>query len=74
MQLSTRIKDAGIAIHHARGGILFYTAGSGNGLEVVEVVCPGLKIMKKMSHILKKGVRSKVQNAKMGLSITPRPF
>ena len=30
---STRIKDAGIAIRHSRGRILFYTAGSGNGLE-----------------------------------------
>ena len=26
---STRIKDAGIAIRHSRGSILFYTAGSG---------------------------------------------
>ena len=31
--LSTRIKDAGIAIRHSQGRILFYTAGSGNGLE-----------------------------------------
>ena len=30
--LSTRIKDAGIAIRHSREGILFYTAGSRNGL------------------------------------------
>ena len=29
---STRIKDAGIAIHHSRG-YLFYTAGSRNELE-----------------------------------------
>ena len=29
---STRIKDAGIAIRHSRGRILFYTAGSRNGL------------------------------------------
>ena len=35
---STRIKDAGIAIRHSRGGILFYTAGSGNGLEGVDSV------------------------------------
>ena len=33
---STRIKDAGIAIRHSRGRILFYTAGSGNGLEGVD--------------------------------------
>ena len=32
---STRIKDAGIAIRHSRGRILFYTAGSRNGLEGV---------------------------------------
>ena len=32
---STRIKDAGIAIRQSRGRILFYTAGSRNGLEGV---------------------------------------
>ena len=32
---STRIKDAGIAMRHSRGRILFYTAGSRNGLEGV---------------------------------------
>ena len=37
MALSTRIKDAGIAIRHSRGRILFYTAGSRNGLEGVDV-------------------------------------
>ena len=30
---STRIKDVGIGIRHSRGRILFYTAGSRNGLE-----------------------------------------
>ena len=39
MPLSTRIKDAGIAIRHSRGRILFYTAGSGNGLEGRGGVC-----------------------------------
>ena len=39
--LSTRIKDAGIAIRHSRGRILFYTAGSGDGLEGEDTVCPG---------------------------------
>ena len=39
LQFSTRIKDAGIAIRHSRGRILFYTAGSGNGLAGVETVC-----------------------------------
>ena len=33
--LSTCIKDAGIAIRHSRGGILFYTASSRNELEGV---------------------------------------
>ena len=37
---STCIKDAGIAIRHSRGGILFYTAGSKNGLEGMEAMCP----------------------------------
>ena len=32
---STCIKDAGIAIRHSQGRILFYTAGSRNGLERV---------------------------------------
>ena len=36
-RLSTRIKDAGIAIRHSRGRILFYTAGSRNGLKGVDV-------------------------------------
>ena len=36
LMLSTRIKDAGIAIRHSRGRILFYTAGSRNGLEGVD--------------------------------------
>ena len=35
-RFSTRIKDAGIAIRHSRWRILFYTAGSGNGLEGVD--------------------------------------
>ena len=35
LALSTRIKDAGIAIRHSRGRILFYTAGSRNGLKGV---------------------------------------
>ena len=38
---STRIKDAGIAIRHSRGRILFYTTGSRNGLERVVGDGPG---------------------------------
>ena len=41
--MSTRIKDAGIAIRHLRGRILFYTAGSRNGLERVDGKGPHLK-------------------------------
>ena len=37
---STRIKDAGIAIRHSRGRILFYNAGSRNGFEGMVSVCP----------------------------------
>ena len=33
LMFSTRMKDAGIAIRHSRGWILFYTAGSRKGLE-----------------------------------------
>ena len=33
MIFSTRIKDAGIAIRHSRGRILFHTAGCRNGLK-----------------------------------------
>ena len=40
-RFSTRIKDAGIAIRHSQGRILFYTAGSGNGLEGADAVYPG---------------------------------
>ena len=40
---STRIKDAGIAIRHSRGRILFYTAGSRNGVERVAGHGPGHK-------------------------------
>ena len=40
---STRIKDAGIAIRHSRREILFYTAGSRNGLERVDGKGPHLK-------------------------------
>ena len=34
-------QDAGIAIRHSRGGILFYTAGSRNELEGVDTGGPG---------------------------------
>ena len=36
LTLSTCIKDAGIAIRHSRGGILFYAAGSRNGFQGME--------------------------------------
>ena len=37
MILSTRIKDAGTAIRHSGERILFYTAGSRNGLKGVDI-------------------------------------
>ena len=40
---STRIKDAGIAIRYSQGYILFYTAGTRNGLERVAGHGPGHK-------------------------------
>ena len=52
--MSTRIKDAGIAIRHSQGGILFYTAGSGNGLEGVVgdgTLVDGLKTRLQKKHI-----------------------
>ena len=71
---STRIKDAGIAIRHSRGYAFFHTAGSRNGSEWLDGKGPRPKLMKKESQIIKKGVRPKVQNPKLGLPITPRPF
>ena len=66
--LSTRIKDAGFAIRHSRGRILFYTAGSTKELEGVD----SLKIIKKDPKSSKRGL-PKVQNPKMALPIIPRP-
>ena len=56
MQSSTRIKDAGIALRHSRGRILFYTAGSRNGLEGFEGGGYTYKIMKKEPRTIKKGL------------------
>ena len=55
LMFSTRIKDAGIAIRHLRGRILFYTAGSGNGLERLGGKDVRTKFMKKESQIIQKG-------------------
>ena len=45
---STRIKDAGIAIRHSRGRILFYTASSRNELEGVVALCDTKLILRKI--------------------------
>ena len=58
LDLSTRIKDAGIAIRHSRGRILFYTAGSRNGLEGLDGNGVRPKFMKKEFQIMKKGFAS----------------
>ena len=52
---STRIKDAGIAIRHSQERILFYTAGSRNGLEGVGCRGYTYNIIKKNSKSSKKG-------------------
>ena len=54
---STRIKDAGIAVRHSQGRILFYTAGSRNGLEGLDGNGPRPPFMKKGSSNSEKGVR-----------------
>ena len=53
LELSTRIKDAGIAIRHLRGRILFYTAGSRNGLERVGGKSTRLKKKLKFQAVMK---------------------
>ena len=55
---STRIKDAGIAIRHSRGGILFYTAGSRNGVEGLDGNGVRSNFMKKKFQSMKKGFAS----------------
>ena len=58
LKSSTRIKDEGIAIRHSRGRILFYTAGSGNGLEGSGGNGSRTKFIKKESQNRQKGVRN----------------
>ena len=60
--------------HFCLLGLLSYTAGSRNGLEGMGVGVPGLKIIKKGVPDHQKGAPPKVQNPKIGLPITPRPF
>ena len=47
LMLSTRIKDAGIAIRHSQGRILFYIASSTNELEGVVALCDNKLALKK---------------------------
>ena len=69
--VSTRIKDAGIAIRHSRGRILFYTAGSGNGLEGVEVVCPPqLTLSKRHFFVIEKYIEDVRQDEKHVLDLS----
>ena len=58
---STRIKDAGIAIHHSRGRILFYTAGSGTGLEWVVALWANKLILRKRHYFV---IEKYVEDAK----------
>ena len=66
---STRVKDAGIAIRHSQGRILFYTAGSKNELAAVGRAGKSINLSQKS---LKSVFDPKVESSKMGLSITPR--
>ena len=66
--LSTRIKDAGIAIRHSRGRILFYTAGSRNGLEGVDnrgtVTRKGSCLRKRHFFVMEKYIEDAKQEEK----------
>ena len=75
-KLSTRIKDAGIAIRHLRGRVLFYIARLVDGLEVGGAWQRryAYQINKKRIPNHQQGVHSKVQNPEIGLPITPHPF
>ena len=60
---STRIKDAGIAIRHSQGYTFFYTAGSRNGLEEVDTVCPGkLTLRKRHFFVIEKYIEDARQD------------
>ena len=69
-KLSTRIKDAGIAIRHLRERTLFYTAGSRNEFGR----CGHPQNHEKHQQALKSRSDPKVKSSKMGSSITPRQF
>ena len=60
---STRIKDAGIAIRHSRGRILFYTARSRNGLGRVVGGGPGHEIFRKVYFFLT-GIETYIEDAR----------
>ena len=63
--LSTRIKDAGIAIRHPRGYTFFYTAGSGNELEEVVALCDTKLARRKISvFVIEKYVEDVKQDEK----------
>ena len=67
---STRIKDAGIAIRHSQGRILFYTAGSRNGLEGVGGRGPKkLALRKRHFFVLEKHIEDVKQDQKNALDL-----
>ena len=62
---STCIKDAGIGIRHSRGRILFYTAGSGTGLEgVVALWDNKLTLRKRHVFVTEKYIQDVKQEGK----------
>ena len=69
--LSTRIKDAGIAVRHSRGRILFYSAGSRNGLEGVDTVCPGTQkqVDPKKRHVFV--IEKYIEDVKQSQKVAP---
>ena len=68
---STRIKDAGIAIRHSRERILFYTAGSRDGLNGVVGHGPGhkKKLYRRKIHFFV--IEKSVEDVKQGQKVVP---
>ena len=72
--MSTRIKDAGIAIRRSQGYIISILQGLEMGCNGLPTGSRGPKIKKKGSQMSKNGFCPKAKSPKMGLPITPRHF
>ena len=63
--MTTRIKDAGKAIRHSRGRILFHTAGCGNELKGVVALCDTkLTLRKRYVFVVKNYIEDVKQDEK----------